>query len=141
MDSDFLRGRYGIYSSEYIAEEKPEALVTSVSLDPSWTYAEFSKINSGTATFRQSTAEKRKNITVCVNAGHGTSGGASVKTLCHPDGSPKVTSGHHGGRSHHGGSSVRGHDICGRHPGEPGDAVHGIDFQGTSFWPQAMMCS
>ena len=86
-------GGTGYISSEYIAEEKPEALVTSVSLDPSWTYAEFSKINSGTATFRQSTAENRKNITVCVNAGHGTSGGASVKTLCHPDGSPKVTSG------------------------------------------------
>ena len=86
-------GGTGYISSEYIAEEKPEALVTSVSLNPSWTYAEFSKINSGTATFRQSTAENRKNITVCVNAGHGTSGGASVKTLCHPDGSPKVTSG------------------------------------------------
>ena len=86
-------GGTGYISSEYIAEEKPEALVTSVSLDPSWTYAEFSKINSGAATFRQSTAENRKNITVCVNAGHGTSGGASVKTLCHPDGSPKVTSG------------------------------------------------
>lgn len=28
-----------------------------------------------------------------VNAGHGTSGGASVKTQCHPDGSPKTTGG------------------------------------------------
>ena len=83
----------GYISSDYIAEEKPEALVTSVSLNPSWTYAEFSKINSGAATFRQSTAQNRKNITICVNAGHGTSGGASVKTLCHPDGTPKVTSG------------------------------------------------
>ena len=27
------------------------------------------------------------------NAGHGTKGGASVKTQCHPDGSPKVTGG------------------------------------------------
>ena len=80
-------------SGFYIAEEKPEALVTSVSLNPSWTYAEFSKINSGAAIFRQSTAQNRKNITICVNAGHGTSGGASVKTLCHPDGTPKVTSG------------------------------------------------
>lgn len=86
-------GGVGYISSDYIAEEKPEALVTSVSLNPSWTYAEFSKINSGAATFRQSTAQNRKNITICVNAGHGTSGGASVKTLCHPDGTPKVTSG------------------------------------------------
>lgn len=29
----------------------------------------------------------------CVNAGHGTKGGSSVKTLCHPDGSAKVTGG------------------------------------------------
>lgn len=28
-----------------------------------------------------------------MNAGHGTSGGASVKTQCHPDGSPKTTGG------------------------------------------------
>lgn len=28
-----------------------------------------------------------------VNAGHGTKGGSSVKTLCHPDGSAKVTGG------------------------------------------------
>ena len=30
---------------------------------------------------------------VCVNAGHGTNGGGSVKTQCHPDGSAKVTGG------------------------------------------------
>ena len=30
---------------------------------------------------------------MCINAGHGTKGGESVKTLCHPDGSPKVTGG------------------------------------------------
>ena len=29
----------------------------------------------------------------CVNAGHGTKGGGSVKTQCHPDGSAKVTGG------------------------------------------------
>lgn len=28
-----------------------------------------------------------------MNAGHGTSGGGSVKTKCHPDGTPKVTGG------------------------------------------------
>ena len=35
----------------------------------------------------------RRNRIVAVNAGHGTSGGSSVKTLCHPDGTPKVTGG------------------------------------------------
>lgn len=65
----------------------------AVSFDSSWKYAEFSKINSGSAMMYRSEAENRKGVTVCVNAGHGTKGGSSVKTLCHPDGSPKVTGG------------------------------------------------
>ena len=66
---------------------------TKVGLSSSWKYAEFSKINSGKAVFYRSQAASRKNKTVCVNAGHGTSGGSSVKTLCHPDGTAKVTGG------------------------------------------------
>ena len=62
-------------------------------LDASWKYADFSKINSGAAKLYRSEAENRKNKTICVNAGHGTSGGSSVKTQCHPDGTPKVTGG------------------------------------------------
>ena len=38
-------------------------------------------------------SENRNGIVVGVNAGHGTSGGSSVKTLCHPDGSAKTTGG------------------------------------------------
>ncbi len=64
-----------------------------VYLDSAWKYADFSKINTGAAKLYRSEAASRKNITVCVNAGHGTSGGGSVKTLCHPDGTPKVTGG------------------------------------------------
>lgn len=64
----------------------------SVSLNPSWQYAEHSAINSGCAVMYKATAN-RKNIVVGVNAGHGTSGGTSVKTLCHPDGSAKTTGG------------------------------------------------
>lgn len=64
-----------------------------IQLDSSWRYAEFSAIHSGSATMHKSTAADRKGITVCVNAGHGTSGGGSAKTLCHPDGTPKVTGG------------------------------------------------
>lgn len=66
--------------------------VESVSLNLSWQYADFSKINSGTATLYRS-AENRKNVVIGVNAGHGTSGGQSVKTYCHPDMSAKVTGG------------------------------------------------
>lgn len=63
-----------------------------ITLDPSWTYADHSKINSGAAVLYKA-EENRKEIVVGVNAGHGTSGGTKVKTLCHPDGSAKVTGG------------------------------------------------
>lgn len=63
-----------------------------ITLDPSWTYADHSKINSGAAVLYKA-AENRKEIVVGVNAGHGTSGGTKVKTLCHQDGSAKVTGG------------------------------------------------
>lgn len=64
-----------------------------VGLNMDWKYASMSKINSGKAVLYRSDAANRKNKVVCVNAGHGTSGGSSVKTQCHPDGTPKVTSG------------------------------------------------
>lgn len=62
-------------------------------LNPEWKYAGYSKINSGAARLYVSEAASRKGKVVCVNAGHGTSGGSSVKTQCHPDGTPKVTGG------------------------------------------------
>ena len=64
-----------------------------VGLNMDWKYASMSKINSGKAVLYRSEAAARKNKVVCVNAGHGTKGGSSVKTQCHPDGTPKVTSG------------------------------------------------
>ena len=64
-----------------------------VGLNMDWKYASLSKINSGKAVLYRSEAASRKNKVVCVNAGHGTKGGSSVKTQCHPDGTPKVTSG------------------------------------------------
>lgn len=69
------------------------AEVSFISLNPFWSYGEFSRINSGTAVLYRSTSGDRKNRTICVNPGHGTVGGSSVKTLCHPDGTPKVTGG------------------------------------------------
>lgn len=64
----------------------------SIGLNSGWNYASFSKINSGTAKLYKASSN-RKGITICVNAGHGTKGGSSVKTQCHPDGTPKVTGG------------------------------------------------
>ncbi len=69
-----------------------KAQAGEVRLNPGWQYAEFSKINSGAAMLYKA-ENNRKDIVVCVNAGHGTKGGASVKTQCHPDGTPKVTGG------------------------------------------------
>lgn len=64
-----------------------------IAWDPAWEYADYSKIHDDTVMLYRSEAAERKDFVVAVNAGHGTSGGAQVKTLCHPDGSAKVVSG------------------------------------------------
>ena len=74
------------------SQSVPENAVV-VSLNPKWTYAGFAKITSGSTLLYQSTSASRNGKVVCVNAGHGTKGGSSVKTQCHPDGTPKVTGG------------------------------------------------
>ncbi len=63
-----------------------------VALDPKWDYAELSEIDSGEAVLYRA-ASDRKGIVIAVNAGHGTRGGDVVRTYCHPDKSPKITSG------------------------------------------------
>lgn len=106
-----IDGKKYYVASSYLTTEKPSAKSSSgvqtssgtgssqqadgaqIGLSGSYRYAEFSKINTGKAVLYKSQSQNRKNKTVCVNAGHGTSGGSSVKTLCHPDGSPKVTGG------------------------------------------------
>lgn len=73
--------------------QKPEVKEAGeIGLDPSWQYASFSKINSGKSVLYKP-SENGNGITIAVNAGHGTKGGSSQKTQCHPDGAPKVTSG------------------------------------------------
>ena len=61
-------------------------------LDSSWKYADHARIISGYAVMYKA-KKNRKDIVIAVNAGHGTKGGSSVKTLCHPDGSAKETAG------------------------------------------------
>ena len=84
-------------------EEKAESGGTpvsegAVSWNDGWEYAQFSKIHTGSAVLYRAAAN-RKNVTVAVNAGHGTAGGQSVYTQCHPDGSAKVTGGSTGAGS------------------------------------------
>ena len=71
------------------AESKPK--IETLTWNSSWKYASYSKIHTGSVKLYR--AVNSRGITVAVNAGHGTSGGSSVYTQCHPDGSPKVTGG------------------------------------------------
>lgn len=61
-------------------------------LNKNWKYADHAKITSGYAVFYKA-KKNHKGIIVGINAGHGTSNVGSRKTLCHPDGSAKVTGG------------------------------------------------
>ena len=72
--------------------EQPQE-AREILFDPDWEFGEFSKINTGAATLYYAAPDISKGVTVCINAGHGTKGGSSVKTQCHPDGTPKVTGG------------------------------------------------
>ena len=67
--------------------------VQGVSLNSGMRFAEFSKINSGTAKLYKNGSGAHGSTVVCVNAGHGTRGGENYKTLSHPDGTGKVTGG------------------------------------------------
>lgn len=71
------------------ASEEPS--VQPVYWDDSWPYASYSMIHSGNAVLYRPACGN--GYVVCVNAGHGTEGGWNQQTLCHPDGSPKVTGG------------------------------------------------
>lgn len=68
-------------------------LVKEIALNPNYEFYANSVINTGTSTLFTNTYGAHKNIVVAVNAGHGTEGGASKKTLSHPDGSPKLSGG------------------------------------------------
>ncbi len=87
-------GQTAYISSDYTTTKVVERKTSeTVAFDSSWEFAGNSKIYSGTATLYYATGSNKKGKTVCVNAGHGTSGGTKVKTLCHPDGSAKTTGG------------------------------------------------
>ena len=85
-------------SNPYIAAREPYTGVPvyedmeHIYMNTTWEYADHSAISDVYAVLYKAAGE-RKNIIVGVNAGHGTAGGSSVRTLCHPDGSPKSTGG------------------------------------------------
>ena len=65
---------------------------STVSWNPSWEFAGYSQIHSGTATMYRATSN-RKEIVVGINAGHGTADGESYYVYSHPDMTPKTTGG------------------------------------------------
>ena len=82
----------GLPEGQSVSEEA----AMQIEWNPAWEYAENSMIHTDPVTlYRASGGEgaERKDFVVAVNAGHGTPGGESVRTLCHPDGTPKVTGG------------------------------------------------
>ena len=64
-----------------------------IKFDPTWEYADESKIHTDPVTLWHAKGTSRKDIIVAVNAGHGCSGGDTVQTYCHPDHTAKVTGG------------------------------------------------
>ena len=64
-----------------------------ISLPMDAKYASNSVINTGKAKLYKTKSTTPKGKTITVNAGHGTKGGESKRTLSHPDGTPKVTGG------------------------------------------------
>lgn len=92
----YVNAEIGVESSQaslMTKEYKENITKTTVSLTDDLKYAEESKIHSDSANLYTNNNSNKKNITICVNAGHGTSGGESVRTKCHPDGTAKVTGG------------------------------------------------
>ena len=90
-----------LYNDTDISESKEEQIEEAVReygdrqrvyFDASWQYGDNAVITDGSAVMYKSSANPN-GIVVAVNAGHGTVGGTTVKTLCHPDGSAKTTGG------------------------------------------------
>lgn len=72
-------------------------LTKKIYMDMDWKYATYSVINEGyTVLYTVNPyyeSIERKNKVVAINAGHGTKGGQYVKTVAHPDFSPRVAGG------------------------------------------------
>ena len=68
--------------------------VETIKWNSSWEFASFSQLhNDSVKIYYPDSTTNRKNITVTVNAGHGSPKGGKVYVYCHPDKSPKLVSG------------------------------------------------
>ena len=133
-------GTPGYISSGYITTQVPEttaapprACVDSgeITLNPSWKYAEFSKIYSGAAVlYRSEAARPQKGHYGLRQCGAWNQGRSFCQDAVSSRRHTQGNRGHHRRRGHLGGSRVRRHDLCRRNRREQGDAVHGKDTEG-----------
>lgn len=84
-------GWYAAKANSVENDDRPTEKI--IEWNKNWPYASFSKIYTARPKIYFSTAKFRRGKIVAVNAGHGTMGGDRVRTLCHPDGTVKVTGG------------------------------------------------
>lgn len=82
-----------IYNKIKIVEAISRPTVESKWWNDSYTYANESKIHESGVNLYYSQVPNSKHKVIAINAGHGTWGGSDVRTYCHPDHSPKYTSG------------------------------------------------
>ena len=61
--------------------------------DDGWLFAENSLVHQESVNLYHADPANRKGYIIAINAGHGSNSAAKVSTLCHPDGTPKVTGG------------------------------------------------
>ncbi len=87
----FFRVRAFYENSTSNKNSKWSMIARLITWNPSWKYANKSKIHTGSAVLYYCNNDKHKDKTIAVNAGHGTAGGPSIRTLSHPNGSGKVT--------------------------------------------------
>ena len=90
--SEYNSGEEDFVQENSGPEEIPAETEKVIEWNDAWQYASSSKIHNDHVKLYYA-GRGRRGITVAVNAGHGTENGTAIKTMCHPDGTPKVTGG------------------------------------------------
>ena len=81
-----------VYTATELEPKIIDIKETKVSVLPEYQYYKMAAIKDGEATLYENNSYNKKNIIVCVNAGHGTYGGGNKWVYAHPDKSYKYSS-------------------------------------------------
>ncbi len=95
----FLSSNINVFCSEVILDGEAESIVhykniteKKVKVLPEYQYYKMAAIKDGEATLYENNSWNKKDIIVCVNAGHGTFGGGNKWVYSHPDKSYRYSS-------------------------------------------------